>query len=89
MGFRLVYTKKAEKDAKNLERAGLHLKEKAKELLKIIRENPFQEPPPYEKLVGDLKGMYLRRINIQHRIVYDVIKEEKVVKILSMYSHYE
>lgn len=89
MGFRLVYTKQAEKDAKRLEKTSPQLKKKAINLLKIIRENPFQNPPPYEKLIGDLKGMYSRRINIQHRIVYDVLKDEKVVKILSMYTHYE
>lgn len=87
MGFRLKLTKRAGKDAKKLEEVGLD--KKAKELLKIIRENPFQNPPPYEKLIGDLKGLYSRRINIQHRIVYAVVKEDKVVKILSMYSHYE
>ena len=89
MGFRLVYTKQAEKDAKRLEKTSPQLKKKAINLLKIIKENPFQNPPPYEKLIGDLKGMYSRRINIQHRIVYDVLKDEKVVKILSMYTHYE
>ena len=87
MGFRLKLTNRAGKDAKKLEQIGLD--KKAKELLKIIRENPFQNPPPYEKLIGDLKGMYSRRINIQHRIVYAVAKEDKVIKILSMYSHYE
>lgn len=89
MGYRLIYTKKAEKDAKKLEKTDLQLKHKAIELLKIIKEKPFQNPSPYEKLIGDLRGMYSRRINIQHRIVYYVIKENKVVKILSMYSHYE
>ncbi len=87
MGFRLKLTKRAANDAKKLEKLGLD--KKAKELLKIIRENPFQNPPPYEKLIGDLKGMYSRRVNIQHRIVYVVVQEDKVVKILSMYSHYE
>ncbi|PHS32041.1 MAG: Txe/YoeB family addiction module toxin [Alkaliphilus sp.] len=88
MGFRLIYTKRAERDAKKLEKSEPQLKKKAIELLKMIIENPFQNPPPYEKLIGDLNGMYSRRINIQHRIVYDVIKEEKAVKILSMYLHY-
>ena len=87
MGFRLKLTKRAGKDAKKLEEVGLD--KKARDLLKIIRGNPFQNPPPYEKLIGDLKGLYSRRINIQHRIVYAVEKEDKVVKILSMYSHYE
>ena len=89
MGFRLVYTKKAENDSKKLEKNKPLLKQKAVELLNIIRDYPFQTPSPYEKLIGDLNGMYSRRININHRIVYEVIKEKKVVKILSMYSHYE
>ena len=85
--YRVVYTKKAIKDVKKIK--GRNLEEKALELIKITKENPFQNPPPYEKLIGDLKGMYSRRINIQHRIVYAVVKEDKVIKILSMYSHYE
>lgn len=87
MGYRLKYTRKAEKDARKLEQAGLD--KKAKELLKIIRDNPFENPPPYEKLIGDLKGLYSKRINIQHRIVYEVLKEEKEVVILRMWSHCE
>ncbi len=87
MGYRLKYTKKAGKDARKLEQAGLD--KKAKELLKIIKDYPFQNPPPYEKLVGDLKGMYSRRINIQHRIVYEVLRDEKEIVILRMWSHYE
>jgi len=87
MGYRIVFTKRATKDAEKLEQAKLD--KKAKELLKIIRNNPYQNPPPYEKLVGDLYGSYSRRINIQHRIVYDVIEDEKVVKILKMWTHYE
>lgn len=87
MGYRLKYTKKAYKDARKLEQAGLD--KRAKELLKIIKANPFQSPPPYEKLVGDLKGMYSRRINIQHRMVYEVLRDEKEVVILRMWSHYE
>jgi Txe/YoeB family toxin of toxin-antitoxin system len=65
------------------------LKGKAQELLAIIKENPFQNPPPYEKLVGDLSGAYSRRINIQHRLVYEVLQEQKIVKVLRMWSHYE
>lgn len=87
MGYRLKYTRKAEKDARKLEQAGLD--KKAKELLKIIRDNPFENPPPYEKIIGDLKGLCSRRINIQHRIVYEVLREEKEVVILRMWSHYE
>lgn len=87
MGYRIRLTKTSVKDAKKLELAGLDTK--AKELLKIIQENPFQNPPPYEKLIGDLKGMYSRRINIQHRMVYEVLKEDKEIIILRMWSHYE
>ena len=85
--WQLLYTKAAQKDAKNLAAAGL--KSKALALLEIIAENPFQNPPPYEKLVGDLTGAYSRRINIQHRLVYQVLEAEKIVKILRMWSHYE
>lgn len=87
MSWQLVYTKQAQKDAKKLAAAGL--KRKAEELLNIIRENPFQTPPPYEKLVGDLSGAYSRRINIQHRLVYQVYEDEKIVKVLRMWTHYE
>jgi len=87
MGYKLVYTKQAAKDAQKLEQAGLD--SKAKELLEIIKENPFQTPPPFEGLKGDLKGAYARRINIQHRLVYEVLKDEGVVKILRMWTHYE
>lgn len=81
----LVYTPQALKDAKNLTAAGL--KEKALELLRIIETNPFQTPPPYEKLIGDLAGAYSRRINIQHRLVYQVLKKQRVVKIIRMWTH--
>ncbi len=74
-------------DAAKLASAGL--KEKAAALLDVLRENPFQNPPPYEKLVGDLAGAYSRRINIQHRLVYEVLQEEQVVKVLRLWSHYE
>jgi toxin YoeB len=83
----LVYTKQAQRDAKKL--ASSNLRDKAQELLDILRGNPFQNPPPYEKLIGDLDGAYSRRINIQHRLVYEVIESEKTVKILRMWTHYE
>ena len=85
--WQLLYTKAAQKDAQNLAAAGL--KSKALALLEIIAESPFQNPPPYEKLVGDLTGAYSRRINIQHRLVYQVLDSEKIVKVLRMWSHYE
>ncbi|MDI1299286.1 Txe/YoeB family addiction module toxin [Methylotenera sp.] len=85
--YQLLYTKAAQKDAKNLSAAGL--KEKALLLLELIAENPFQNPPPYEKLIGDLAGAYSRRINIQHRLVYQVFVEEKIVKVLRLWTHYE
>ncbi len=87
MTWRLVYTKAAQKDAKRLAAAGL--KDKAVILLGILEADPFQSPPPFEKLVGDLAGAYSRRINIQHRLVYQVLEEERVVKVLRMWSHYE
>jgi len=87
VSWRLVYTKQAQKDAKKLPAPGLQ--KKAEELLKIISENPFQTPPPFEKLVGDLSGAYSRRINIQHRLVYQVYVDQKVVKVLRMWTHYE
>ncbi len=85
--YNIVYTKLAVKDISNLKQA--ELAAKAKKLIDIIRSNPFQNPPPYEKLVGDLKGMYSRRINIQHRLVYEVIDSEHTVKIIRMWKHYE
>ncbi|WP_173064549.1 Txe/YoeB family addiction module toxin [Sulfurimicrobium lacus] len=87
MTWQLVYTKQAQNDAKKLAAAGL--KQKAQELLAILVANPFQNPPPFEKLVGDLNGAYSRRINIQHRLVYQVLDEEHVVKVLRLWSHYE
>lgn len=87
MSWKLLYTRQAQKDAQKLAAAGL--KQKASGLLAVIRENPFQNPPPYEKLVGDLTGAYSRRINIQHRLVYQVLKDERIVKILRMWTHYE
>ena len=87
MIWKLYYTKQAQKDARKLASSGLKLK--AQELLKIIENNPYQTPPPYEKLVGDLSGAYSRRINIQHRLVYQVLEEENAIKILRLWSHYE
>ena len=87
MSWNLVYTKQAQKDARNL--ASSNLRDKAKALLDVIEDNPFQNPPPYEKLIGDLDGAYSRRINIQHRLVYEVIEDENTVKILRMWTHYE
>jgi toxin YoeB len=85
--WRVVFTKQAQRDAKKLAASGL--KPKAQELLAILADNPFQSPPPFESLVGDLAGAYSRRINIQHRLVYQVLKEERVVKVLRLWSHYE
>lgn len=87
MSWEVVYARHAQKDAQKLAASGL--KAKAQELLAIIKENPFQNPPPYEKLVGDLSGAYSRRINIQHRLVYEVLTEQRTVKVLRMWSHYE
>jgi Txe/YoeB family toxin of toxin-antitoxin system len=87
VSWELVFTKYVQKDPKKL--AAVGLKKKAQTLLAILQENPFQNPPPYEKLVGDLNGAYSRRINIQHRLVYQVITEARIVKILRMWSHYE
>jgi Txe/YoeB family toxin of toxin-antitoxin system len=85
--WRLVYTKHAQKDAQKLAAAGL--KQKAQELLAILAANPYRNPPPFEKLVGDLSGACSRRINIQHRLVYQVLDGEHVVKVLRLWSHYE
>ena len=87
MKWTVVYAKHALKDAKKLSAAGL--KEKAQELLALLAIDPFQNPPAYEKLVGDLDGAYSRRINIQHRLVYEVFKKERTVRVLRMWSHYE
>jgi toxin YoeB len=87
VNWELVYTKHAQKDAKKVAASGL--KRKAQELLNVLKENPYQNPPPYEKLVGDLNGAYSRRINIQHRLVYQVLEEEHVVKVLRLWTHYE
>jgi Txe/YoeB family toxin of toxin-antitoxin system len=85
--WRLVYTKHAVKDAKKL--AQSNLKSRAEALLEILRQDPYQTPPRYEKLVGDLAGAYSRRISIQHRLVYQVLEQERVVKVLRMWTHYE
>ena len=87
VNWRLVYAKQAIKDAKKLAASGL--KPRAEELLALIARDPFQNPPPYEKLVGDLAGAYSRRINIQHRIVYEVFSKERTVRVLRMWTHYE
>lgn len=85
--YQLLYTKAAQKDAQKLNAAGL--KDKALQLLEFIAANPFQNPPPYEKLIGDLAGAYSRRINIQHRLVYQVLEDEKIVNVLRLWTHYE
>ena len=87
MTWKLYYTKQAQKDARKLASSGL--KNKVQELLQVIESNPYQNPPPYEKLVGDLSGAYSRRINIQHRLVYQVLEEEKSIKVLRLWTHYE
>ena len=85
--YQIVYTKTAIKDIPKLKSA--HLDEKAKELIQLIQENPYQMPPRYETLVGDLDGLISRRINFKHRLVYEVYEEEKVIKIVSLWTHYE
>ncbi|MEZ5692107.1 MAG: Txe/YoeB family addiction module toxin [Rickettsiales bacterium] len=85
--WKIVYTKQAQKDARKSASAGM--KEKIQTLLSLIEKNPFINPPPYEKLLGDLLGAYSRRINIQHRLVYQVLEQERIIKILRMWTHYE
>ena len=85
--WRVVFTKQARKDAKKLSSAGL--RQNAEALLDILRENPYQTSPPFEKLIGDLAGAYSRRINIEHRLVYQIIQDVRVVKVLRMWTHYE
>jgi toxin YoeB len=87
VSWRLLYTKAAQRDAKKLAAAGL--KPKAQALLEILEQDPYLNPPPFEKLVGDLSGAYARRINIQHRLVYHILDEERIVKVLRMWTHYE
>ncbi|WP_373091070.1 Txe/YoeB family addiction module toxin [Zhongshania sp.] len=87
MSWALYFTKQAQKDARKLASSGL--RDKTQELLKIVERNPYQNPPPYEKLIGDLAGAYSRRINIQYRLVYQVLEEEKAIKVLRLWTHYE
>jgi toxin YoeB len=87
VSWQLVFTKQAQKDAKKIAHSGI--KPQAERLLEIIKENPFKNPPPYEKLVGDLLGAYSRRINIQHRLVYEVLEDIKTIKVIRMWTHYE
>lgn len=87
MNWRIVFTKQAQEDARKLADAGL--KRKAEELLEMMQADPFQSPPSFEKLVGDLASAYSRRINIQHRLVYQIVEEERVVKVIHMWTHYE
>ncbi len=87
MNWSLLYTNQAQKDAKKLSASGL--RNKAEKLLEVLERDPFQNPPPFEKLVGDLQGAYSRRINIQHRIVYQVLLKERIVKVLRLWTHYE
>jgi len=85
--WKIVFTKQAQKDAKKLTASGL--KSKAEEIIEILKQNPYQAPPSYEKLVGDLSGAYSRRFTIQHRIVYQLLNDEKIVKVIRMWTHYE
>ena len=87
MNWRVVFTKQTQKDAKKLSSAGL--RSKAEQLLDILRENPYQTPPPFENLLGDLSGAYSRRINIQHRLVYQIFDDKKAVKVIRLWTHYE
>lgn len=87
MSWQVVFTKQAQKDAQKIARSGL--KPQAERLLEILKENPFRNPPPYEKLVGDLSGAYSRRINIQHRLIFQVLEEIATVKVIRMWTHYE
>ena len=87
MSWNIVYTKQAQKDAKKINSAGL--KRQTEKLLSIVKKNQFQNPPSYEKLLGDLAGAYSRRINLQHRLVYQVLKDKSVVKIIRMWTHYD
>ena len=85
--YRIKFTKQAIKDLELIKSSGLN--KKVKNLIEIVKKDPYQNPPPYEKLVGDLKGLYSRRINIQHRLVYEVFENEKIIKVIRMWKHYE
>jgi Txe/YoeB family toxin of toxin-antitoxin system len=87
VSWEVLYTKQAQKDAKKIASAGL--KKNTKDLIKIIEENPYQNPPPYEKLIGDLSGSYSRRISIQHRLVYQIYEKAHMVKVIRLWTHYE
>ena len=87
VNWQIVFTKQAQKDARKISSAGL--RSNTQQLLDILRENPYQTPPPFEKLIGDLSGAYSRRINIQHRLVYQIIDDKKIVKVIRMWTHYE
>ena len=87
MAWQILFTKQAQKDAKKIAEAGL--RGKSESLLAILSRNPHQNPPPYEKLIGDLAGAYSRRINIQHRLVYQILQKERTVKVIRMWTHYE
>lgn len=87
VNYKVVFTKQAQKDANKLSTSGL--KEKAERLIKILRDNPYKSPPFYEKLMGDLSGAFSRRINIKHRLVYEVLESEKIVKVICMWTHYD
>ena len=87
VNYKLIFAKQAQKDALKIKNAGL--KDDVLELLEILKNNPYRNPPPYEKLVGDLSGVYSRRINVKHRLVYQVLEEQRTVKVLRMWTHYE
>lgn len=87
MSWRLVYTRQAQKDARKISAAGM--RPRVEKLLDLLRDDPYKTPPPFEKLVGDLSGAYSRRINIQHRLVYQLLEREKTIKIIRMWTHYE
>ncbi len=87
MSYKLLFTKQANKDAKKIQKSGL--KTKTQDILQLLEQDPFKTPPTFKKLMGDLKGTYSRRINIQHRLIYQVYKDKKIVKIISMWTHYE
>ncbi len=87
MSWKVVFTKQAQKDAQKISASGL--KSTAEEIIELLKHNPHQTPPPYEKLIGDLSGAYSRRLNIQYRIVYQILNDEKIVKVIRMWTHYE